>query len=493
MLRFFCSQVVDYIRSSVQMVTQAWDRFWFSKRDPTVLGIMRWLVGGMLVYTHLVRGLNLPAFFGSAGWNGPDVLAVVQEGRIVPSFLWYVSDEWLLPFHVVCITILVMFWIGLATRVTCVLSLIITISYAYRAHMANFGLDQINGILCFYRCIGPSGHALSADRLIRAWIGKKRATAAATKCIVPSLSPSVSANFAVRLIQVHFCVIYACAGLSKLQGPAWWSGEAVRLAFANLEYQSLDMTWIAWYPWVSDLMTHTTIIWEVSFAAMIWIRPVRSWVLAIGFMMHLGIGGAMGMWTFGLIMIFGHVAFWPDTAIRRVARHVPSVERLLGIVTIADALASAHSTADPVTPVRVRPALLCVDRSVRRRLECVGYFLRRGFRCMATDDIDEAHRVCEATTPDAVVVLGTQMEDEEIELFHDAHCATEDPAPLFMFLSEGQSQRLNGHIRTPKSHVITGNMSLGGLRREIQRTLGLPDEDPETDRTNAHSETGELI
>ena len=129
----------------------------------------------------------------------------------------------------------------------------------------------------------------------------------------------------------------------------------------------------------------------------------------------------------------------------------------------------------------------------RHDLECVGYFLRRGFRCMATDDIDEAHRVCEATTPDAVVVLGTQMEDEEIELFHDAHSATEDPAPLFMFLSEGQSQRLNGHIRTPKSHVITGNMSLGGLRREIQRTLGLPDEDPETDRTNAHSETGELI
>ena len=67
MLRFFCSLVVDYIRSSVQMVTQAWDRFWFSKRDPTVLGIMRWLVGGMLVYTHLVWGLNLPAFFGSAG------------------------------------------------------------------------------------------------------------------------------------------------------------------------------------------------------------------------------------------------------------------------------------------------------------------------------------------------------------------------------------------------------------------------------------------
>ena len=42
--------------------------------------------------------------------------------------------------------------------------------------------------------------------------------------------PAITANLAIRLIQVHFCVIYAYAGLSKLQGGAWWSGEAVWLA-----------------------------------------------------------------------------------------------------------------------------------------------------------------------------------------------------------------------------------------------------------------------
>ena len=44
-------------------------------------------------------------------------------------------------------------------------------------------------------------------------------------------------------------------------------------AFANLEYQSLDMTWLAWHPWLVNLMTHVSVIWEISFCVLIW-RPL---------------------------------------------------------------------------------------------------------------------------------------------------------------------------------------------------------------------------
>ena len=63
----------------------------------------------------------------------------------------------------------------------------------------------------------------------------------------------MAANFALRLIQVHMCIIYFFAGISKLQGAPWWNGEAMWLAFGNLEYQSADMTWLAWHPWVVQL------------------------------------------------------------------------------------------------------------------------------------------------------------------------------------------------------------------------------------------------
>ena len=146
---------------------QGWERFWFSPADPTTLGLMRWLVGGMLVYTHFVWGLQLESFFGSTGFHPPDVVSYIGGDRLMPSFWWLVPDSHLMLAHCVCMAILVMFWVGFATRVTSVLSMLITISYAYRAHMANFGLDQINSILCLYLCIGPSGAVLSVDNYLR--------------------------------------------------------------------------------------------------------------------------------------------------------------------------------------------------------------------------------------------------------------------------------------------------------------------------------------
>ena len=466
--------------ATVGVICGAWNRFWYHPADPTVLGIIRLLVGGMLVYTHLVWGINLPAFLGDAGWNSPDVLSVVQQDLIVPSFWWYVGDVWLTTMHWVCISILVAFWLGLATRITSVLSLLITVSYSYRAHMSNYGLDQINAILCLYLCIGPSGAVLSVDRLLKVWNARRRSRKTSQgyqPCLIHHTS---SANLAVRLMQIHFCVIYAYAGLSKLQGPAWWSGEAVWLAFANLEYQSADMTWIAWYPWISDLMTHSTIIWEVAFAALVWVRPVRPAVLAIGFLLHAGIGGMMGMWTFALIMIFGHVSFWPRETVGLVVGLIPSAEQLFKVplLNADDSTGTGIRTGSSNRPGKgtpgrrsLRPALLCVDRNIRQRLQCLHYFLDRGFRCLVTDDTAEAQAVRNATTPNAVVVLGRGIPDDELLQFQQQHYQQNTPQPLFLVLSDEQSQRLNGSIARPLNHVLAGNVSLGHLRREIQVTL----------------------
>jgi hypothetical protein len=318
------------ISGILRFVLQSWDRFWFSPADPVVLSFVRVLVGGMLLYTHIVWGLNLEAFLGTSGWNSPEVIQQMQEGTVSPSFWWYVPDDLLWPVHWGCLSVLFLFWIGCCTRITSVLSFLICISYSYRAQMANFGLDQINGLLCLYLCIGPSGSLLSLDRWWQVRQARRTMAAVSHTAAVPGVRPSSSARLALRLIQVHFCVIYGFAGLSKLQGDAWWNGEAVWLAFANLEYQSVNMTWIAWYPWISDLATHSTIVWEVFFPALIWVAPLRPLILVIGFLMHLGIGGLMGMWTFGLIMIFGHVAFWSPSLIRRVLAVLPGCQLLLG-------------------------------------------------------------------------------------------------------------------------------------------------------------------
>ena len=305
-------RIANRIAQETRALSDSWHAFWFSLRDPTALCVMRVLVGGMVAYTLFVWGLEFKAFFGERGWHSPELLDVVQSGGVAPSFWWYVPPSLASPVHYCCIFVALLFMVGLCTRVTSVLTMMILISYSYRAHMANYGLDQINAILTFYLCLAPCGARFSVDAWLRARKGKG------------VVRPSMWTNLATRLIQVHFCVIYSFAGIAKLQGEGWWNGEAIWMAFANTEYQVIDMTWIAWYPWISDLLTHGTMLFELTFWFLVWTR-LRPVVLTVGAAMHLGIGAIMGMWTFGLIMIFGHLGFWSPALVRSLVQRDESI------------------------------------------------------------------------------------------------------------------------------------------------------------------------
>lgn len=296
------------IRRQTGEIERQWDNFWFVPADPTLLGLIRVCTGLMLVYTHLVWGLQLEAFFGPDAWLTPELVETMQRDQIVWSYWWYVPTDMLWTAHYVSIAILTLFTLGVATRVTSILSFVVVISYINRTPCALYGLDQVNGFLTFYCCLGPAGDAVSMDRLMRRWWAGSTSD--------PSLlkpQPSVGANIALRLIQVQMCVIYFFAGISKLLGAAWWTGDAMWLAFSNLEYQSNDMTWLVHYPWITQLMTHTTVAWELTFWSLIWKPMCRPFVLTMAVLLHVGIGACLGMWTFGLIMLVGCMSFLPPS------------------------------------------------------------------------------------------------------------------------------------------------------------------------------------
>jgi CheY-like chemotaxis protein len=310
--------ILRYFIDSWQKAAAAWNRFWFSPTDPTLVGLLRLLTGLMLLYTHAVWGLELDAFFGPHGWQSAEAVREMQSNQTVFSYWWWVSPDWMIPVHLAGLAILACFTVGLYTRVTSILACIVALSYVHRAPVALFGLDQINVMLTLYLAIGPCGRALSVDRLRTRYRAYRAGIDSNWADVDLSIPPSIGANLSLRLIQVHMCVIYFFAGISKLQGTAWWTGEAMWLAFANQEYQSTDMTWLAQYPWMLNLMTHTTIAWEISFSALIWNRHLRPLVLFVGVLLHVGIGAWMGMWTFGLIMLVGCSSFLPPDSVRTV-------------------------------------------------------------------------------------------------------------------------------------------------------------------------------
>jgi hypothetical protein len=232
---------------------------------------------------------------------------LLQKNSYAWSYFWWISSPAALwAVHLAALVVFALFTVGLWTRVTSILALIATLSYVGRVPGALFGLDQVNIMLATYLAVGPSGSAFSLD----CWLARRRAG-------VPlPVATSWTANLAIRLLQLHMCVIYMFAGMGKLSGGAWWDGTAMWMAFGNREYQSLDMTWMADWPQLMNLMTHVTVFWELYYCALVWPRLTRPIVVLLAIPLHMGIAICLGMTTFGLAMLIGNMAFISPALIR---------------------------------------------------------------------------------------------------------------------------------------------------------------------------------
>jgi hypothetical protein len=292
----------------------------------------------MLLYTHLVWSFDLDAFLGPNGWlprtlmhdvhsaSDPDGAGpVAAPTRLIWSHLNYIDSPKLLwATHLGALAVFFLLTVGFFSRTMALLAFLIAVSYANRVTPgAYFGLDKINTMLAMYLMIGPCGARYSIDRLWR----MRRGGAS-------EVPPSSTANLAIRLIQVHMCIIYLFSGIGKLQGEAWVNGEASWLSFAMLEYQSLDMTWLAKYPMLLNFMTHVTVFWELSYCALVWPRLTRPWVLLMAVFVHGGIIFALGMPTFGLVMLIGNLAFVSPQTVRKI---FDPIARRIALATLGTA------------------------------------------------------------------------------------------------------------------------------------------------------------
>lgn len=304
------NRVAQYLRELSSHTADGWNRFWFTPSDPATLGLIRILAGAMLFYTHLVWSLDLAAFFGPGCWLNAETASAGLGAGFTWSHLWWCESPIVLwTTHMLALAVCLLLMVGLFSRTMSVLGYLIAVSYAHRVPFALFGLDQVNAFLAMYLMLGHCGAAYSVDR----WRAQRRSLGK-----MPPAPPSVSANVAVRLMQLHLCVLYLFAGVSKLQGPAWWDGTALWKAMANLEYQSIDMTWLAGWPLLINVCTHVTIVWEVSYCALIWPRLTRPIVLLLAVPLHLGIALCLGMTTFGVAMLIANLSFVSPALVREM-------------------------------------------------------------------------------------------------------------------------------------------------------------------------------
>ena len=327
-MRRLLNEARGYLGDLRRATLRGWNTFFFTSADPTSLGLLRIAVGLLAFWSLMVFGLDLQDYFGSTGWADPVAIRAIER-PLAWSFWFLVPDEWLRPVWCLCLAVLALFTAGLFSRVSAVLCWVIVVSTVRRVPIALYGFDQVLSTLTFYLAMtGASGQAVSLDRFLRRW---RQARAAPTRVITRPGAPgrrvrpdeagrpiaTISANLALRLIQLHLVVIYGMAGLAKLQGPTWWDGTAIWKTMATGEFVVLNFTGLAAWPLLVNLITHASLALELLYPVLVWVKLVRPLLLAGVVAMHVGIAVASpGLTEFALVMIAGNLAFVSGTWLR---------------------------------------------------------------------------------------------------------------------------------------------------------------------------------
>jgi predicted DCC family thiol-disulfide oxidoreductase YuxK len=331
-VRRLLEELVSYLGQVARAALSGWNAFFFSPADPTALGVMRIAVGLLAFWSLLVFGLDLHDYFGSTGWALPTAIQTADRA-LAWSFWFLVPDLWLRPVWCVSLAVLALYTLGLFSRVTAILAWVIVVSTVRRVPIALYGFDQVLSALALYLAVtGASGQAVSCDRFWRRWRQARVAFAHVSarqpggpgRRVTPDepgVPPAtVSANLALRLIQLHLVVIYGMAGLAKLQGPSWWDGTALWKTMTTGEFVALNFTALAAWPLLLNLLTHTTLALELLYPVLVWVKIARPIMLAGMLALHLGIAvTSPGLTEFGLAMLAGNLTFVSGKWLRGLA------------------------------------------------------------------------------------------------------------------------------------------------------------------------------
>jgi hypothetical protein len=115
-------------------------------------------------------------------------------------------------------------------------------------------------------------------------------------------------NGAITAVMIQVCIVYLVAGVAKLRDTSWLGGDAVA-GVSALDHFSNGYRFGR--GGLATLLTYGALFYQLLFPLLVWIRPLKIPLLAVGVAMHVYIMVIVGLPAFGLIMIISYIFFWP--------------------------------------------------------------------------------------------------------------------------------------------------------------------------------------
>jgi hypothetical protein len=289
-----------------------WISFWFSPIQPTGLHWLRVLCGLLFIAWLLPFAGHQTELYSLLGWfdtQAYNEMSRLPGGPPVPTgwSLVFLCGENPALLHALwwgALGVFLLFTLGMATRITSILTWLLVVSFS--ANPATlFSADFLLIILAFYLMIGYvllgqwSGPATICNHVVC-----NRGTFLSPWSAGCS-APSYAANVTLRLVQIHFAILFMTAGLISLQSGEWWGGVA--LWFPIFEPFGMNAERI------SDLAKNREVIlfflsltqyivlaWHIAFPIFAW-RPRWRWLL---------LSGGVVSWL-GSIFVYGEPLLGP--------------------------------------------------------------------------------------------------------------------------------------------------------------------------------------
>ena len=286
----------------IKKIFSAIQQFFFAPLDSLPLAFFRITVGGFgLLQTVFLASswLNLYGVNGYVEWFIGHELFSIKE---LPSIVNLANV--LLPFgfqdntSVYIITgIYIGSLLGLTrgwrTRWMSVIAWLSHFTICNTAMEFGYGVETFMHIGLFYLMFSPCAEYLSLD-------AKAQRTG--------QNKTSVQARLMIRILQIHLCLVYFNAGIAKVQGHDWTSGQAVWFILGNTNYSQYNLQFLADIPLFTKCLSWWTLAIETFFPFFMFWKPTRLFWWVNILILHLGIALFMGLYMFGVIMIIHNIA-----------------------------------------------------------------------------------------------------------------------------------------------------------------------------------------
>ncbi len=188
--------------------------------------------------------------------------------------------------------------IGIFPTLTALLCLFLQISFMNSGQYYIYGVDYFILAGLFYCILFPVGRQLSLNIL-----GKAR--------------KKESMIFFTRVLQIHLCLVYFISGFDKGLGYDWWNGEAIWTTMMGLNFKSVDVSFLADYPFIPKAIGWSVLLIEIGYPFFIFWKKTKYVWLSITILMHVGIGIFLGLYYFAAMMIVFNMAAFGGELLKR--------------------------------------------------------------------------------------------------------------------------------------------------------------------------------